>query len=209
MEIRIDWAPAESSWVSVRPEPLGCERGARALVRPGPAQTRGQMGLGLQEARVDSAKRFWMCLCTEGRNGFVQDHLGKGGQLQHFPWFLCVLRAFFGRCCLHPVRAYRPALFQAVQKTGPAGRGADAARDLSAAEWAECSPLVWEGGASPWGMTCVRTRRNRKSRSRYAETRESAFHCSFQAVPAAGGWCVCPSGLDASSADVALHRWGF
>lgn len=71
------------------------------VARDGP-EAGGQMGLGLQEARVHSAKRFCTCSCTEGQNGFVQDPLGRGGQLQCFPWFLCVLRAFSGRWCLHP-----------------------------------------------------------------------------------------------------------
>lgn len=94
MEIRIVWAPAESSWVSVCPEPLGCERGARALVRPGPAQSRGQMGLGLQEARVDSAKRF--CTCLYGRTEWIS--AGPPGQRRSAPALSLVplcLQSFF------------------------------------------------------------------------------------------------------------------
>lgn len=133
------------------------------VARDGP-EAGGQMGLGLQEARVHSAKRFCTCSCTEGQNGFVQDPLGRGGQLQCFPWFLCVLRAFSGRWCLHPGQILKTRSVSGGTENRPGWEGRRRrSPDLSAAGW---DTRDWSGRAArrPRGVTwSVRTHRTKKA----------------------------------------------
>lgn len=189
------------------PGPLGCERGARALMWPGMAQRRGPDGTwapGSSSPLCQALLHVFLYRRTEWIRA------GPPGQRRSAPVLslvpLCP-QSFFRQVVFTSRSDFKdPLCFRRYRKQARLGVRRRRSPDLSAAGW---DTRDWSGRAArrPRGVTwSVRTHRNKKGRSRCTARRDSASVPASQAVPAADRWRVRPT-LGASTG-VALRRRG-